>query len=88
MEAQLDDRGNGLYNYSIPPLNNNNNMNKEQKEELKKEQILRLAKFIVSEYQYQLFPEIEPRTGFKKLDEPRQKAFLEVAKCIIEDFEF
>ena len=58
-------------------------------EELKKEQILRLAKFVVKEYQYQLFPEVEPMCGgFDKLEEPRQKAFLEVAKCIIEDFEF
>ena len=57
-------------------------------EELKKEQILRLAKFIINEYQYQLFPEIESRTGFEKLSKPRQKAFLAVAKNIIEDFDF
>lgn len=63
------------------------------KEELKKEQILRLAKFMHEEYENsaRLFgweSQKKCRVPFEELPSANAKTMLNVAKQIIEDFEF
>ena len=62
-------------------------------DELKKEQILRLAKFMHEEYENsaRLFGWVSQkacRVPFEELPEANVKTMLNVAKQIIEDFEF